>query len=707
VGVRRSIPRGQLFRWPPDEPPNSLICGRLYVGGMTAFRAGRSLAANIVLGGTVLVFSLVLLSVALAPGARVAPSSTGVEQALGVAPSDVASSSASSAAGAGDAAGAPSPPAMPSVPAADPVLPQVLTSIPVGTDPVMAAYDGANGLVYVANSFSDNVTVLNGTTVEATVDTGAASAGDPVYVAVDPVNGFVYVVDRYYFEGIGGAVSVINGTSLLATIPVGVLPNAASCDLATGLVYVTNPGSGNVTVLDGLLAVASIPVGTQPVASVYDAANGYVYVANFGSDTVSLLDGTAVLASIAVGAGPDALAYDPSLASVYVANNGSGNVTILSGLSTTASPFVGTSPVFELYDPSDGDVVVANANSSNATILSGTAAVATVATGAEPVWAAYDGSSEFVYLVAYGSASVTVVDGTSTLGTIDVGAYPTSAVWGTGHGFDYVTNSVSGNVSVIAAAYDVTFNETGLPVGSPWTVTLAGASANATTPSLAFAKLPGSYPYSIIGPASYRVLSSTPASPVAVTDQSVVVDVTFGAASSNTTYDLTFQETGLSSMCSRSIPSWSVTVGNLTKSSTTSSISFAERNGTYSYTIGAPSGYQVVASAPSSPVTIDGAPLTVEVTFGQGAPAQKLSITFQETGLPYGTVWCITMGSTVCSSSDQIVFSGLSSGTYTFSVGSVSGYSAEPSGGTVLLRYHSQFVQIRFCAESPHHRCHH
>ncbi len=59
------------------------------------------------------------------------------------------------------------------------------------------------------------------------------------------------------------------------------------------------------------------------------------------------------------------------------------------------------------------------------------------------------------------------------------------------------------------------------------------------------------------------------------------------------------------------------------------------------------------------------------------------TIVFQESGLPSGTSWSVTMnGQTLTSTTSSITFSGVPSGTYTFSV-TASGYTANPSTGTV------------------------
>ena len=669
---------------------------------MLGSRVERSAVAKGVLWGSVLVLSLsviALLPTSGAPGAQgLAPGSPSAASSGNPLPGGTL---LPAHAGTGTLAPGPAGGAVPMALLPDPVPPQVLASVKVGSTPMMAAYDSANGFVYVANTNSNNVSILNGTSLVATVDTGIALVGSPTYVLYDPGNGFVYVVDRYYFEGKVGAVSVLNGTSLQSTVLVGILPDSATYDASNGLVYVTDRGSGNVTVLSGNRTVANITVGTGPGASVYDAADGFVYVANAGSDNVTLLGGTSVAGSVSVGVGPDSLAYDAATGAVYVANNGSANVTVLHGAAVIGNPAVGANPSFAMFDGGNGDVYVTNSNSSNVTILSGTTTLASAPAGADPVWAAYDGSNGFVYVVNYDASTVTVLDGTAWLGTVDVGAVPTSAAWDGADQDIYVTNAGSGNVSVIAIAYAVTFNETGLPGGSPWSVTVGTQSLSSTNSTVVFGELPGTHAYTVAGPAGYQVVASVPPSPVTVVATSVEVNVTF-AALSNATYSLTFQETGLSSMCGRSTV-WNVTVGNVTISSSKSVITFTEPNGTYGYTVGAPAGYTVESESPDSPVTINGTGVTVNVTFARGYTPRGLSITFYESGLRWGTTWCVSLGSTICSSSGEIRFSGLSSGTYSFTVPSVRGYTAQPASGNVTIYGHSVFVHIRFCGHQWHH----
>ncbi|MDP7976916.1 MAG: PQQ-binding-like beta-propeller repeat protein, partial [TACK group archaeon] len=94
--------------------------------------------------------------------------------------------------------------------------------------------------------------------------------------------------------------------------------------------------------------------------------------------------------------------------------------------------------------------------------------------------------------------------------------------------------------------------------------------------------------------------------------------------------NLVFSESGLA----RGV-NWSVTVGNETKSSSSSTIAFALPPGTYSYSISAVSGYILHPSSGSVSLS---ASRTVLVSY-EPIP----SVTFFESGLPPGTSWSVTL----------------------------------------------------------------
>ncbi|MFG1555109.1 MAG: protease pro-enzyme activation domain-containing protein [Thermoplasmataceae archaeon] len=158
-------------------------------------------------------------------------------------------------------------------------------------------------------------------------------------------------------------------------------------------------------------------------------------------------------------------------------------------------------------------------------------------------------------------------------------------------------------------------------------------------------------------------------------------------SSSPTSYPVTFTESGLPSGTS-----WSVTFNGQTSSSTSTTVSFSAVDGTYSYTIGAVSGY---TSSPSSgSVTVNGASAGVNIAFTQ----DKYPVTFTESGLPSGTSWSVTFnGQTSSSTSTTVSFSAVD-GTYSYTIGAVSGYTSSPSSGSVTVNGASAGVSIAFSA---------
>jgi hypothetical protein len=142
------------------------------------------------------------------------------------------------------------------------------------------------------------------------------------------------------------------------------------------------------------------------------------------------------------------------------------------------------------------------------------------------------------------------------------------------------------------------------------------------------------------------------------------------------TYTITFTESGLPAGTT-----WYVNLSNGESfTSTTNTITFTEPNGTYSYTIATVN--KNYAPTPSSGTfTVNGNNVNVAITFN----LVTYTVTFTESGLPAGTTWSVTLGGTTKSSSTNTITFSEPNGTYTFSVGVISGYTASPSSGTITV----------------------
>jgi len=138
--------------------------------------------------------------------------------------------------------------------------------------------------------------------------------------------------------------------------------------------------------------------------------------------------------------------------------------------------------------------------------------------------------------------------------------------------------------------YAITFTESGLSSGTSWSVKLNNITKTSTNGTIIFNEPNGTYSYIISGISGYR--ANTYSGTINVNGNPVSVSINWTVI----TYPITITENGLPNGTS-----WSATLTgttfngqyiNVTLSSTTNTITFNEPNGTYSYTIHLPSGYQ-------------------------------------------------------------------------------------------------------------------
>ena len=489
----------------------------------------------------------------------------------------------------------------------------VVATLPTGSGPVSATYDAGNGYTYVPNTNASTVSILNGTLVKANVTVGFG----PTHSAYDPANGWVYVP----VESTGN-VSVISGTSIEGNVSTatGYGPYFAVYDSGNHYIYVADLIGGAVSVISGTSLVATIHVGTYPFWEAYDAQDGYVYVSNFDSHNVSVIDGTSLLATIPVGQFPYFSIYDSGNGYVYVSNVGSSNVSVIQGTSIVGTVSSVYGPGLAAYDQTNGYVYLPEMSGSVG-VISGTTLTTTIAmgSGTTPMFATYDPSSGYVFVSDTSSSGVGVINGTSLLTTVSVAPQPQLSVYDADNGYVYVPNNESGEVSVlgssappVATTYSVTFTESGLPSGAPWSVTLNGARASATAPgSIIFTKSNETYPFTVGTVSGYAASPSSGS--VTVNGAAVSKAITFTAAALGA-YSVTFVETGLPTGTN-----WSVSLNGSYRYSTTTTLSGTLPNGTYNF------GFHTTASYTASPasmnVTVAGSAVVENVTFSPTAPS--------------------------------------------------------------------------------------
>jgi hypothetical protein len=246
--------------------------------------------------------------------------------------------------------------------------------------------------------------------------------------------------------------------------------------------------------------------------------------------------------------------------------------------------------------------------------------------------------------------------------------------------------------------YPITFKESGLASGTWWWVNLNFTSANFTngirigsnTSSILFHVPNGSYVYLPVPSGNYQYPHYANLT-VQGAGQTVLVNFTSSRSTNPPSYWVTFNESGLPSGMT-----WSVFLNETsgtafwTLKNTTSGTGgiqnvFTVGNGSYDYSIGSVSGYNV--SPKTGQVMVNGSGRWVELNFSLAAApaAPEFSVLFVESGLPIGTSWSVVLnGSSRSSTGTSISFS-VPNGTYHYVVDAVSGYVISPASGTLVV----------------------
>ena len=228
-------------------------------------------------------------------------------------------------------------------------------TLPTGSGPSGVEFNPTTNTIYVADSYSNSVSVINGATNQVAASIPTDPIGRPYDLAVNPNANTIYIANSSCAFGVGGSVTEINGATnqVVATAihGVGCQPRGVAVNPTTNTIYVVNsdPSDYDVSVLPGPNPVADpavpypkIKVGNFPSGVAVNPNTNSVYVANGADGTVSVINGASntVTATISVGGKPACgdcrvnLAVNPNTNTVYVAypsGTGPGAIYVING----------------------------------------------------------------------------------------------------------------------------------------------------------------------------------------------------------------------------------------------------------------------------------------------------------------------------------------------------------------------------------------
>jgi len=215
-----------------------------------------------------------------------------------------------------------------------------IAQISVGSRPEYVEHFDNNNRIYVCNSGSNSVTVINGLdwAVESTIEVGTWP------VAIGVFGWHLYVSNRG-----SNSVSVIEGNpdspnfnTVIETIflPGAVGPIGIHDNEITHKLYVANVGSNNVSVINAdtnsFIKNISLPGASETGWLMVNDDTNYVYVLNAGSNNISVINGStdSVVETISVGDvtdWPESMTINQTTHRIYVSNTDDDSISVIEG----------------------------------------------------------------------------------------------------------------------------------------------------------------------------------------------------------------------------------------------------------------------------------------------------------------------------------------------------------------------------------------
>jgi len=344
----------------------------------------------------------------------------------------------------------------------------------VGLNPVFLGK--ALGRAFVING-DNTVTVyvaLLPTSIVASQITLPASTSGSIGGGAS-ANGNIYIANSGSND-----VSVIPSTqnSVTTVVPVGTQPVMVASNVNGNKAYAINHGSNNVTVIgtQDNSVITTIAVGSSPIWGVMSNDGNDVFIVNQGSGTVSVIDTALdkVITTITVGASPNFAFYDNVRKRVYVSNTGSSTISVIKAdsIDLSATP--------QILPTKLADVPIAAPAISVGAIADGTRAYAALS-GCP---AGINHTTLLANLASCNGNRVAVIDAVGLFQSklITVGSGAVSIAPSNDGTRVYVPNAHDGNISIIRTSTDTELMRMAAPLENLSCTNPSVCPATAQTP---------------------------------------------------------------------------------------------------------------------------------------------------------------------------------------------------------------------------------
>jgi gliding motility-associated-like protein len=208
----------------------------------------------------------------------------------------------------------------------------LLGTISAGNSPESVAISQDGRHVYICNSNSDDISVVDGTTNTVTTLIPTGFGSQPYYIALSPDGNTLYAACSAF-----GTVLVISTATnkVISTINVGINPVCITPSPDGQKLYVTNLNSETISVIStsNYVVTKTISLGVTAYATTISPDGSRLYVAVYGSSSEVLVIDTStgnVIASIPVAMSAQSIVITPDGSKVYVTDSNANAVTVIS-----------------------------------------------------------------------------------------------------------------------------------------------------------------------------------------------------------------------------------------------------------------------------------------------------------------------------------------------------------------------------------------
>jgi DNA-binding beta-propeller fold protein YncE len=299
--------------------------------------------------------------------------------------------------------------------------------LPKAQCPNNAGFNRVSGIMYVANIYSDSLSVFYNREFVGDISTGEW----PRAIASDPDSSRSWVTTMHT------GTALFEGTAQIGMVPRDYEPYSLAFNPINGYVYVTDL-NGSIQVIDGATLVKTInlsdPVtgdgGGWILSIIVDPHTGLVYASSWEYGRLYVIEGTEVIDSMQLGAGPANMAFDDVRGLIYVAHSAPNelyphDISVVD-VKTLSVSYVDTSPgqlnqaADVVVDVRSGLAYVTNPKLDSVTILDGTTIVGKVGVGEQPWGIGVNPNDGYVFVTNRESNDVSILLNGALLATVEV-----------------------------------------------------------------------------------------------------------------------------------------------------------------------------------------------------------------------------------------------------------------------------------------------